>query len=154
MTTHADDAEAVFRSGLNCCQAVVMAFAEEHGLGREDAKRLASAFGGGISGMGLTCGAVTGALFVIGLKHPRHDPGSAAASVKVAREFTRRFSAENSSIACRDLLGRDISTPEGMEAARAAGLFQTLCPALVRKAAEILDDLLTDAGAPGQAPQA
>lgn len=140
--THADDAEAVFKSGLNCCQAVLMAYAAENGLAREDAMRLASGFGAGMGGMGLTCGAVTGAFMVIGLKYPRRDRDTAERSAQLVQQFTERFCQQNRSICCRELLGRDISTPEGRAAAREQGLFQTVCPKLVRGAAETLDGLL------------
>lgn len=142
--THADNAEIIFKSGLNCCQAVLMAFAAEHGLSREEAMRLGSAFGGGMGGMGLTCGAVTGAFMVIGLKHPRRDRATAGPSTQLVQQFTQRFRQRNDSICCRELLGQDISTPEGNTAAREAGLFQTLCPRLVRDAADILEQLVAD----------
>jgi C_GCAxxG_C_C family probable redox protein len=140
--THADDAEAVFKSGLNCCQSVLMAFAAEHGLSREQAMHLASGFGGGMGRMGLTCGAVTGAFMVIGLKYPRHDRATAERSAQLVQQFTQRFCRQNRSICCRELLGQDISTPQGHAAARADGLFQTVCPRLVRSAADTLDELL------------
>lgn len=139
---HAEDAEAIFKSGLNCCQAVLMAYAQEYGLSREQAMSLGSGFGGGMGGMGLTCGAVTGAFMVIGLKYPRRDRGSAERSVQRVREFTSRFCQKHSSICCRELLGQDISTPEGNAAARAQGLFQSVCPRMVADAAVILDEVL------------
>ena len=49
-------------AGLNCAQSVLLAFAEELGLDPEKGLKMASSFGGGMGAMGLTCGAVTGAL--------------------------------------------------------------------------------------------
>lgn len=140
--SHADEAEAIFWSGLNCCQAVVMAYAREFGVDVEQARNLGSGFGGGMGGMGLTCGAVTGALMVIGLKYPRHDRGSAGLSAQAVKKFCRRFAKSQGSIICRDLIRYDLSTSAGQEAARAAGVLDTICPAAVRAAAEILDDML------------
>ena len=140
--SHADEAEALHRSGLNCCQAIAMTFAEEYGLPRDQAMRVASGFGGGMGGLGMTCGAVTGAFMVIGLKHPRPDRASAGASSSLVRDFVRRFQATHGSINCRELLGCDISTPQGHQAARDAGLFEKTCPPAIRDAAELLDDLL------------
>lgn len=140
-----DAAVAAFTGGFSCSQAVFSAFAEDLGLSRAAALKIATAFGGGMAGMGLTCGAVTGALMVIGARHGRVDAADDAAKQKtyeMTREFARRFIGRNSSIACRDLLGIDISTPEGRDLAAEKGLFTTLCPKLVADAAEILEDLL------------
>ena len=57
-----------FEEGFNCSQAVVSAFAPELGLDRETALRVAAAFGGGMGRTGETCGAVSGALMVIGMQ--------------------------------------------------------------------------------------
>jgi hypothetical protein len=79
---------------------------------------------------------------VIGLAHPRRDRQGAAASSQRVQEFTRLFCQQNRSISCRELLGHDISTPACHEAARAAGVFQTICPKLVGDAATILEQVL------------
>ena len=44
-------AEANFKEGYNCSQAVFAAFSEEVGLPRQTALQLASGFGGGIGRM-------------------------------------------------------------------------------------------------------
>ncbi|MCC7145868.1 MAG: C_GCAxxG_C_C family protein [Phycisphaeraceae bacterium] len=140
--SHADDAEAIFKSGLNCCQAVLLAYAAEHGLSRDDAMRVGSGFGGGMGNMAMTCGAVTGAIMVIGLKHPRRDRATAEPSAQRVQQFAQRFCQQNRSLCCRELLGHDISTPDGKASARASGVFQAICPQLVRSAAGILEELL------------
>ena len=138
-------AVASFKAGLSCSQAVLAAFAPGLGLDRPTAERLAAAFGGGMARMGQTCGAVSGALMVIGLKH-----GHEAAEDKVAkektyalvREFVDQFRARNTSLLCRELLGCDIGTPAGMHLIREKGLSTSICPRLVRDAAEILEQLV------------
>ena len=62
---------ALFKEGFSCSQAVAAVFAEEHGLAVETALRLSQGFGGGMARMADTCGAVTGAILVLGLKHGR-----------------------------------------------------------------------------------
>ena len=49
------------------------------------------------------------------------------------------------SLACRELLGCDISTPEGAKLAEERRLFRTKCPQLVRDAAELLEATLAGA---------
>jgi C_GCAxxG_C_C family probable redox protein len=140
-----DTAAAAFSEGFSCSQAVFSAFSKEPAIDRAAALKIASAFGGGMASMGLTCGAVTGALMVIGLKHGRVRADDIAAKEKtyeLTREFFRRFSERHGSITCRELLGADISTPEGRQRASESGLSSTLCPRLVTDAVTILEEIL------------
>jgi len=57
-------------------------------------------------------------------------------------EFAERFKERNGSLVCRDLLGCDISQPEGLQRAKDEKLLTTLCPKFVRDAAEILGEML------------
>ena len=61
----------LFKEGFSCSQAVAAAFAEDQGLPVETALRLSQGFGGGMARLAETCGAVTGAIMIIGLKHGR-----------------------------------------------------------------------------------
>ncbi len=81
---------------------------------------------------------------VLGLKYGNVDIHDKAAKERIyglVREFSRRFESRNSSIACRELLGCDISKPEGIMAAKENGL---VCPKLVREAAEILAEMINE----------
>lgn len=115
------------------------------GLDRERALKVAGAFGGGMARMGETCGAVTGALMVIGLKYGNTktgDDGARERTYELVEEFVTRFKSRHGSIVCRELLGYDLSNPEERTAARKKGLFTTLCPKLVRDATKILEEIL------------
>jgi C_GCAxxG_C_C family probable redox protein len=140
-----EKASSCFSAGFNCCQSVFSAYADDLGLDRESALKLACAFGGGIAGMGETCGAVTGALMVIGLKHGQSEATDLAAkrqTRELARTFIREFVDACGSTKCRDLLQCDVSTFEGHELAQSLGLFRTLCPKFVDHASRILESLL------------
>jgi C_GCAxxG_C_C family probable redox protein len=92
-----------------------------------------------------TCGAVTGAMMVLGLAHgsgTRLDPARKQAAYASTAELWRRFTERHGSVACKDILGCDLSTPDGRQRARELGLFQTTCAAAVRDAAELLVELL------------
>ena len=94
---------------------------------------------------GETCGAVTGAFMVIGLKYGQADADDTEPKKKTCRlatEFAEIFKARNGSINCTELLGCDLSTPEGMLRAKEQDLFTTLCPTFVQDAAEIFEGLL------------
>jgi len=138
-------AVALFKEGFNCSQAVLAAYCEQFELKQELALRVAGAFGGGMGRMGETCGAVTGAIMVVGLKFGSTTAGDLKArenAYAVVREFVHRFKGRNVSVLCRDLLDCDISTPEGMKRAREEGRIKKTCPKFVKDAAEILDQLI------------
>jgi C_GCAxxG_C_C family probable redox protein len=145
MSIKIEAAVSDFRSGFNCSQAILSTYGGDFGLERETALKAAAAFGAGMGRLGEVCGAVTGALVVIGLKYGHTEAKDRETKEKTydrARDFAGRFRSRNGSLLCRELLGCDLATAEGMEKARQAGLFTELCPRLVRAAAEILEDVL------------
>ena len=92
-----------------------------------------------------TCGAVAGALMVIGLKYGQASKTDKAAKERtyaLTREFVERFVARHGSIVCRDILGVDIGTDEGYQAAKQGNLIATLCPGFGAAAVEILEQIL------------
>ncbi len=138
-------AASMLKEGFSCSQSVLGAYSEEFGLERQTALRIATAFGGGMGRMGETCGAVTGAFMVIGLKHGRttaKDTESRERTYSLVKEFVQRFKSLNGSILCRELIGYDLSTPEGLKAAREKGVLAALCPKYVRDATRIVETLL------------
>jgi len=139
-----EEALSTFGKGFNCCQSVLSAYARDFGLSDETALRLAGTFGGGIAGSGETCGAVTGGLMVIGLRQgiiDPQDPKSKERSREQGRRFMEGFASVFGSTKCRDLLGCDPGTTEGMERALALGLFKNLCPTFVGRATELLEEM-------------
>jgi C_GCAxxG_C_C family probable redox protein len=141
----AQQAEAMFRGGFNCAQSVLACCGDGRGVSRDAAIRLAGGFGGGIGRMGEACGAVTGAIMALGLVFASPDPLDAAAKQRIQAktdEFIRRFRERHGAVDCRDLIGCDISAPEAMKKAREAGIFKTVCPPLVRSAAQIVEEMI------------
>lgn len=137
------DTVSAFESGYNCSQAIVRTYGPDYGLSAFDSVRVSCGFGGGMR-RGDTCGAVTGALMVLGLRFGPQDASDTSAKAGVnskVTEFQSRFESRCDSVACRDLLGCDISTPQGMEHAVSNNLFKTVCPRMVEVAAEILEQM-------------
>ena len=135
-----------FINGSNCSQAVLGSYCQEFGLDCETAFKVATGFGGGMR-MGETCGAVTGAFMVLGLKYGNTTAEDKAAKAKTygkVIEYTSRFKARNGSVVCKELLDCDISIPEGMKKAQEDGLFDSVCPKMVQEAAEILEEMLAE----------
>lgn len=135
----------LFKQGYSCSQAIAAVFAEDYGLPVETALRLSQGFGGGMARLAETCGAVTGAIMIIGLKHGRTRPEDKEAKERtydIAQDLFRRFRARHGSLRCRDLLGCDVGTAEGQKIADDARLHDTLCPLLIASSVEILEDVL------------
>ena len=134
----------LFRGGCACSQAVLATYGPPLGLPRETAMRVAAGFAGGMR-LGGVCGAVTGSLMTLGLRHGSETCDTAEGRTDVYAhvvEFTRRFRERRGSLVCRELLECDISTPAGYQTATEKRVFVTICPALVREAAEIVQALL------------
>jgi len=138
-------AVSCFKEGFSCSQAMLSSYGEQFGLNREIALKVSGTFGGGMARMGETCGAVTGAFMAIGLKYGNarvEDKQAKERAYSLVREFVDRFKSRNGSIVCRELLGYDISTPEGMKLVKEKKLTTTLCPKFVQDAAEIIEQIL------------
>ncbi len=141
----ADKARELFNSGCACSQAVFGAFAPELGLDEETAVRLSAGFAGGMRTADV-CGAVTGAYMALGLANTANGCRSAqarGATYKAMGEFREAFVAKHGSIVCRELLGCDISTPEGAAEAGEKNLFATRCLGYVGDAAEIVSGMVS-----------
>ena len=99
-------AKGYFLQGLNCCQAVVLAFKDEMGITEETLKKLSIGFGGGLARQRLTCGAVSGMAIVLGaLKSDGKDKGYIYSLIQRACE---EFKAETGSIICAEMLSGEI----------------------------------------------
>ncbi len=140
----ADKAIVLQKEGFSCSQAVLTAFCDRFGIDKNQALRIASSFGGGMH-LNQTCGAVTGALMVIGLKYGRIKADDITAkmnNIEFVNQFAQKFKQRHKSISCTELLGCDISTADGMQKAKDLCLIKQLCPAYVKSACEILEEIL------------
>lgn len=134
-----------FINGFSCSQSVCMVYGEQYGLSNDMAAKVACGFGGGMGRLGCICGALSGAMMVLGLRHGSSESGTGEAKLRtyeLVREAARRFEARNGSMNCRDLLGFNIENPDEYKKAIDAGVFRSICPNLVKSAAEILEELL------------
>ncbi len=102
MSKYTERAEALFRSGYNCSQAVFCTFAVDLGLTEEQAARISIGLGGGVGRMREVCGAISGAAMLVGLAKPDYDKAKVYETV---REITEEFRKKHNSVICKDLLG-------------------------------------------------
>jgi C_GCAxxG_C_C family probable redox protein len=129
-----------------CSQAILSEYCELFNLDLEPALKLAAGFAGGMR-FGKTCGAVTGAYMVLGLKYSAQNcekPEGRKNVYNAVCDFTKRFEEMHGSTNCDALLDCNISTADGMRKAKEEKLFQTICPKFVKSSAEILEIMLKD----------
>jgi C_GCAxxG_C_C family probable redox protein len=112
--SRADEVEALFRQGFSRSQAVIAVFAGDFGLERDTALKIAQGFGGGISLTDEICGALSGAVIVIGLRYGRTKAEDIAAKdrtyaavQKFMSQFKERHNGETS---CTRLVGSTFQT--------------------------------------------
>ena len=120
--------------GYNCAQAVACTYADLVGVSEEEAFRSNEGFGLGMGGMEGTCGALTGACYLVGLATSDGNlqhPGTKRASYALSREIVRRFGERNGATRCRELKG--IGSDAGPLRA---------CPGCIEDACRILEDVL------------
>ena len=140
MTSKAELVNEQF-SNFNCAQTVFSLFAPDLGLDEKTALKIASGFGGGMA-CAETCGAVTGSYMVIGMKygHSVSVPELKVQTKARIVKFNELFKKEHGSLICKQLTGYDISTLEGSEAAKDAGVFVKQCPKFIKTACKILEN--------------
>jgi C_GCAxxG_C_C family probable redox protein len=146
MSQRSDVAVAKFLSGYNCAQAVLYSFCDDLGLDRNTALKLSCGFGAGMGRRQEVCGAVTGGILALGLRHGRgegQDKTPTEETYRKVRELIAQFESKHGSCICLTLLqGCDLNTPEGQLAYKQNDLLNKTCKRCVQTAVETLETLL------------
>lgn len=121
--------------GYNCSQAVACAFCEDVGIDEETMFRLMEGYGSGMGSLGETCGAITGAVSILGMLHSTANldkPNSKGITYQYSKEVVNRFKEKNQATKCKDLKGIETGTP------------LRSCRDCVKDAASILEDIINE----------
>ena len=94
------DYAAQRKKEMNCCQAVLVAFADKLGKSEDDLLRLGSGFGSGMATMEGTCGALVGAIMVSSLLSPDGEARNNSRAI-----MSRFKELCGGATICRDLKG-------------------------------------------------
>ena len=119
--------------GFNCAQSVACTYCDLVGLSEADAFRAMEGFGLGMGCMEGTCGAVSGAVMLAGLKGSSADlemPRSKGATYKVAAQIVKRFKEIAGATACKDIKGVE------------TGKMLYSCPDCIKTAAALAEEIL------------
>jgi C_GCAxxG_C_C family probable redox protein len=145
MSTKPDQAAETFKNGFNCAQAVFTTYAEEFGMDRTSALKVSCGLGAGMGRKQEVCGAVSGAILLIGCKHGktiREDNAANELTYKLVRELSDKFIATHGSISCKELLGCNLLTPEGQQNFKEKNYRDLKCALYVHDAAELAENML------------
>ena len=141
-SARADQAAALFKSGCNCSQAVVVAYCDVFGLDEKTAMKISC----GLGRLREACGAVTGMALLAGLKYGSDDPQDSAAKKKtyeVVQQMANTFREQHGSIVCRELLGLGQSENDPTPSERTATYYRKRpCAVYVADAAAIVERFL------------
>ena len=144
--THSEKARNYFLDGYNCSQAVFLAFSDLTGLDEKTSLLISSSFGGGMGRLREVCGAVSGMFMTAGILYGYDDPKAGDKKMehyKRIQELAAAFRAKNSSIVCRDILGKIAEDKSFIPSERTAEYYKTRpCAKMVEDAAEIMDEYI------------
>ena len=139
-------AEELFKSGYNCSQSVIGAVCDDLGLDFDTAMKLSEGFGGGMGRMRLTCGAVSGMVMAVGMVMSRGNTDGDTRPEVYAKvhELADKFSAENGTIICSQLLGLDKTNEYNPTPDARTEKYYTKrpCVELVKQCVKIIEDEL------------
>jgi C_GCAxxG_C_C family probable redox protein len=136
----------IFRSGMNCTQAVVTAFAGQLQYDTKLAQGISAGFGSGMGRMQYTCGAVTGAFMVLGILNFQKSVDISnirETSYSMIQEFSKMFQQKHSSIDCASLLKCDLKTEQGREYFATNKLKENICEACILSSVQILEEMIS-----------
>ena len=117
----------------NCCQAVACAFCEEIGIDEQILFKIGEGFGLGMGGMEGTCGALSGAIMLAGLKNSDGNidaPATKADTYKLSKELLLKFREKTGSTVCKELKGVE------------TGKMLCSCPDCIRIGVEVVQEVL------------
>lgn len=120
--------------GYNCAQAVACTYCDLVGVDEDTMFKMMEGFGLGMGGMQGTCGAISGAAAIIGMKNSKGhtDPTSKGGTYKIAKQALSQFIEKNGSVVCSELKGVE------------TGKVLRSCDGCIQDAARIIEDLLDD----------
>lgn len=130
----AEVAVSNYRSKMNCAEAIVKAFDDVCALGIGTNVKLASGFGGGMGQAGDVCGALSGAVIVLGAfkGRPNTPDGSKDDIYSLSKGFHKEFMQKFMATDCDVLRKFDFGTREqGVN-----------CLELISSTAQLLGDFL------------
>lgn len=138
-----ETAAAYHKKGFNCAQSVLAACTDLTGMDEQTALNLGAGFGAG-AGTGELCGALTGAIMVLGSMTPVDpaDPvGSKKRTMALSKELQTRFREKFGALRCQELLKLKFTPDDTTPAAKELGITNH-CTIMIVTALEIVEEMM------------
>lgn len=133
-----------FKEGYCCSQSVLFSYAEQLGVSEDLALRLANGFGAGMARRQEVCGAVSGAILVLGLIYGRgvnDGKDKHEYTYLKVKELIEKFEAQHGNVICKNLLdGCDLNTPTGQDHFKSENMIEQ-CYGYVDSVVKILEEI-------------
>ncbi len=147
MNTKPEQAVECFKSGFNCAQAVFSTYSDQFAINKTEAFKISCGFGAGMGRKQEVCGAVSGAIMLIGCKFGktiREDNASTDKTYQLVRKVTDEFSSKHGSVLCKELLKCNLLTPEGQQFFKENNFKENKCAVYVQDASALVEKILED----------
>ena len=98
----------------NCTQSVLCAWEDKIPVDHDTLMKLGAGYGAGMGCMQATCGAVSGAVMLAGLKNSCGDleaPVSKGKTYQISKQLVEAFQKKNGSLVCKELKGVETGCP-------------------------------------------
>lgn len=119
--------------GYNCAQSVACTYCDLLGYEEADIFRMTEGFGAGMGGMEATCGALSGAVLLAGLKNSDgklDGPKTKGRTYQLSKEMVKQFQEKCGALVCRELKGVGADRPK------------CSCADCIKDAASIVENVL------------
>ena len=144
--TRSECAFNAFKSGYNCAQSVAISFSDKLGMEVDQIAKLTSGFGGGMGRLRETCGAISGAVFVVSALYGYDDKSAVAEKAQLYSDITgigEAFRTQFGTLNCSSLLKNIQTTLGSIPEARTEKYYEVRpCVHFVMKATELVEEFI------------
>jgi C_GCAxxG_C_C family probable redox protein len=140
-----NQAKAYAEEGFLCSESVCLALSTALEVKSDLIPRIATGFGGGIGRHGEICGALSGAILGLGLKFGRNHPSETPdgeSPYEYSYTMVNLFIARFGHLRCKDILGLDISSEEGLKKYQEGKLWESKCRDIIQSTTGLAYDAL------------
>ena len=135
----------LFKSGLNCAQAVLSTYSDKLNFDNKLALSISCGFGGGMGRLQETCGAVTGAFMVISIFNCQKYSDNIDRKEKtysMIQDFNEKFNEIHNTMNCKSLLNTDLKTADGRRFVKENKLDESVCEKCISDSIKIIEEIL------------
>nr|WP_321484882.1 C-GCAxxG-C-C family protein [uncultured Draconibacterium sp.] len=141
-----NEAAELFLQDYNCAQSVLLAYSDVLQIDKETAINLSCGFGGGMSRLQETCGAVSAAYMIFGLANAdlKDNPEKVAKTYTMVQTFHKQFTQLRGTTVCKTLISCDLNTEDGQKYFKANNLKADVCEGCIRDSVKLINEIIRE----------